>query len=72
VKEHFSNSFIQSVKELSHKLHELAGISMGLTQVRYFIKKAGFKWLQSGHVCNGIFWPTQERICGQTDKNCFG
>jgi transposase len=50
VKAHFSDGFIHTVKEFSHKLQELTGLSRGLTQVRRFIKKAGFKWLQSGHV----------------------
>ncbi|MDR1402935.1 MAG: winged helix-turn-helix domain-containing protein [Tannerellaceae bacterium] len=50
IKAHFSNSFIQTVREFSHKLQELTGISRSLTQVRHFIKKAGFRWLQSGHV----------------------
>jgi transposase len=50
VRAHFSDGFIQTVKEFSHKLYELTGISRSLTQVRRFIRKAGFKWLQSGHV----------------------
>jgi transposase len=50
VKEHFSDGFIQTVKEFSHRLHELTGISRSLAQVRHFIKKVGFKWLQSGHI----------------------
>jgi hypothetical protein len=53
VKAHFSDGYIQTVKEFSHKLYELTGVSRGLTQVRHFIKKAGFKWLQCGHIPAG-------------------
>jgi transposase len=41
---------IRSVKEFAHKIEEQTGIKRGLTQVRKFIRRIGFKYLQTGHI----------------------
>ena len=50
IKSSFSESLIQTTKEFSYKIYELTGVSRGLTQVRKFIKKLGFRHLQTGHI----------------------
>jgi transposase len=50
IKASLSWIFVQSTKELSHKIFELTSLSRGLTQVRKFVKKSGFKYLQTGHI----------------------
>jgi transposase len=50
IKSSLSELFIQSTKEISHRIFELTGLSRGLTQVRKFVKKLGFKYLQTGHI----------------------
>jgi hypothetical protein len=49
------NTWIRSVKEFAHKIEEQTEIKRGLTQVRKFIRKIGFKYLQTGHFSNGHF-----------------
>jgi hypothetical protein len=50
IKETCSSPLICSVKEFVHKTEEQTGIKRGLTRVRKFIRKAGFKYLQTGHI----------------------
>ncbi|GHV09005.1 hypothetical protein FACS1894160_4220 [Bacteroidia bacterium] len=50
IKANISEDYIQTTAEFSHRIFTLTGISRGLTQVRKFIKKIGFKYLQTGHV----------------------
>jgi transposase len=50
IKENISDDYIQTSAEFSHRIFMLTGISRGLTQVRKFIHKTGFKYLRCGHV----------------------
>jgi transposase len=50
IRERFSETTIQTVKEFAGKTESLTGIKRSLTQVRRFIKKSGFRHLQSGHI----------------------
>jgi transposase len=50
IKANISGDYIQTTAEFSHRIFTLTGISRGLTQVRKFIKKMEFKYLQTGHV----------------------
>ena len=50
IKEAVSNDYIQTTSEFSHRIFKLTGISRGLTQVRKFMHKIGFKHRQTGHI----------------------
>lgn len=50
IKEKLSQENIQTTAEFPHRVFELTGISRGLTQMRKFMHKIGFKYRQSGHL----------------------
>lgn len=50
IKSALSNDVIQTTAEFSHRIFNITGLSRGLTQVRKFMHKIGFKYLQTGHV----------------------
>jgi transposase len=50
IKEELKDEYIQSTSEFAHRIFLITGISRGLTQVRKFIHKIGFNYLQIGHI----------------------
>jgi transposase len=50
IKETLATEYIQTTAECSHRIFQLTGVKRGLTQVRRFLHKIGFKYLQTRHI----------------------